>query len=787
MASLVQAAAVNSAASKESSKKDSNQTRPPSKANKSRHPSNGKVSPTTSPATKSPRRPVDKPAHGAAHKKSTRDQRMKEGLRAGRERGNNVSNNASTPTGLRSISPVRRRKPRFASLDDRPSLMERATQSRTSEMISKLVEKNRSHQISAGSPGGGLASPEQGGEEDGDLLNKSSRTGKGIKLLLRITDESNELTRKVERQKRMIERQREQMTDLNRKVDAARKQLRMLQKNEIGGRRTIPKREGYIVRLDALHMRLNDATTRDGDLRASINELRLQQQDNFALQHELRLERQNLKEQRDDILKRIAAAQEREQSYRLEAKEISERSSTVVKDLKEEWDALSIFVNAKTEKERERLWTERKKQELKAYEAEKERQEAATKSLMQLSPFSSVLLKHKPDERGGDDNKSSDKRGIGSVIGNNSGGGNGRRKNSLEAKILRQTLAGGFNMKLIHHDSLNDLALAGNLTVNEEKALKTNIQQSRWQIARGQVALRSLEGKADSLEQGFELIKEKSGIESPAEMVELFLQREEEIFRLFTHVNLLSEQIEELESSVEMEREEIERFKGKDGETSQGRSIVRQLDDRLQRLQRRTALHDEVGLQASKFIDRVKASVASIFVRIGCDTKLIEDFVYQKGIGVPAGTTVSSKHVPEAKPRSRRRFKSPESERAAAEAESISMKQYEITEKNLLQYIGVIEQRVSELLLLHNLVARQKQGENGGQGRQQMNQMNQQQSYHQLPTAQQAHLAIANYESLPSVNKGDEEEWSEDEMDPDSYPRPLSHQELLERIKTQQM
>ena len=59
----------------------------------------------------------------------------------------------------------------------------------------------------------------------------------------------------------------------------------------------------------------------------------------------------------------------------------------------------------------------------------------------------------------------------------------------------------------------------------------------------------SLEEKVNSFHEGFKLIMEKTGVTSPEEMVEKFLKQEDENFRLFSHLNFLSEQIEELEDS----------------------------------------------------------------------------------------------------------------------------------------------------------------------------------------------------------------------------------------------
>jgi len=564
------------------------------------------------------------------------------------------------------------RKAKFKALEKRTSLLERATQTKTATLISKIVEK-------------GILNDEQL-DATGDQQYHDHQ--QGLELLRDITEEGNHLIRKVERQKKIMENQDRLIREAKKKIEHARKELRESRKLERGLRKSTPLKEDYTTRLDSLHTKLNEARARSGTFRQKIDEIRLQNMDDKKLVEDLEEQKTRLERKRKEMIDSIAPARTREKQIRGEISRVKAESSNVVENMKEEWEALGVFVDVKNEKERERLWKERKHQEKSLRERELKKQEEARAKLINFSPFGNALkqkLKRTADQQ--------------SSVNEN--------KDSPALPI----------------------ALAGNMTIQEENKLKSSIQQTRWQIARGHVALKTMDGRAKSLEDGFSMIREKTGIETPAEMVETFLEREEEVFRLFTHVNILSEQIEEVESSVEAEREEKERYQSKDVESSHGRSIREQLDERLAELLEKASEHEESVLKVTDVIEKIKSLTASMFVRIGCDATLIG-----KVLDVhPSRPMCESVHASNA---------------------------LTITEKNLLQYIGIVEHRVSEVLMIHSILSKNKPFESWKEPK----------PSKPLP-------------NLPSIETTDEDEenLSDQESDEDSL-RPMSFEELMKQV-----
>jgi len=199
-----------------------------------------------------------------------------------------------------------------------------------------------------------------------------------------------------------------------------------------------------------------------------------------------------------------------------------------------------------------------------------------------------------------------------------------------------------------------------------EQANEESNQNAHWSdMKQGSQSILSNERIA-SFEESFQKIKDATGIKDMHELVEKFLQAEDKNFRLFNFVNSLNSEIERLEVMIADTKAEIEKYKGQGVSTdTQRKKVLRDLEDRLARTESKAEEYDNKYTQATKTIGQLKQGIQSIFTRLGP---------------------------------SRRGEGGAMDERASVEE---MLGNQGVTESNMMQYLGIIEQRTSEILQLY--------------------------------------------------------------------------------------
>jgi hypothetical protein len=140
-------------------------------------------------------------------------------------------------------------------------------------------------------------------------------------------------------------------------------------------------------------------------------------------------------------------------------------------------------------------------------------------------------------------------------------------------------------------------------------------------------------------------------------MVTKFLEAEERNFSLFNYVNDLNTEIDELESFIGENKNEIEKNKdqGSNADSRQKR-LARAGEERQQQIKAKADEYELKYNAATKAINQLKTSIHSIFSRLGCATTTpMEEILGNQGV----------------------------------------------TESNMMQYLGFIEQRTIEILQLY--------------------------------------------------------------------------------------
>lgn len=203
-----------------------------------------------------------------------------------------------------------------------------------------------------------------------------------------------------------------------------------------------------------------------------------------------------------------------------------------------------------------------------------------------------------------------------------------------------------------------DIGHRGNLSMTQESNLKRKVARGAWNIAKDKAQMHLSSEKVQSYEEAFQQIQKATGITDIDELVTKFVEAEDKNFSLFNFVNELNSEIERLEMLIADVKSQIETFKGQGMNTdNQRKKILHDLDGGLQRTEAKADEYEELYQAAMKTINQLKTGIHSIFTRIGCNTTSVEEMLGNQGV----------------------------------------------TESNMMQYLGIIEQRTSEILQTHAL------------------------------------------------------------------------------------
>jgi chromosome segregation ATPase len=159
--------------------------------------------------------------------------------------------------------------------------------------------------------------------------------------------------------------------------------------------------------------------------------------------------------------------------------------------------------------------------------------------------------------------------------------------------------------------------------------------------------------KIHSYEDALLRIQESTGIYDINEIVTRFLEAEEQNFSLFNYVNDINSEIERLEHSISEMRNQIEKYRGQGMSTdTQRKKTLRDLEEKLLRTDKKSDEYEARYQLAVRTITHLKNGIHSIFTRIGAQSSSVDEMLGNQGV----------------------------------------------TESNMMQYLGIIEQRTSEIL-----------------------------------------------------------------------------------------
>lgn len=203
--------------------------------------------------------------------------------------------------------------------------------------------------------------------------------------------------------------------------------------------------------------------------------------------------------------------------------------------------------------------------------------------------------------------------------------------------------------------------------IDEEQSLRKKVTKGAWGIATDKANIHLSMEKVQSYEEAFAKIQKATKITDIDELVHTFVHAEDQNFSLFNYVNDLANEIEKLEEQITSVKNEITKYRGAGEDNDAARKkLLGELETKLSKNNAKArAAEDKFG-QSSKTLHALKAGIGNIFQRLGCSTIAASELLGNAGV----------------------------------------------TESNMMQYLGIIEQRTNELL---NIYQSHQSDQNGGE------------------------------------------------------------------------
>ncbi|KAL4223927.1 hypothetical protein ACF0H5_017389 [Mactra antiquata] len=167
------------------------------------------------------------------------------------------------------------------------------------------------------------------------------------------------------------------------------------------------------------------------------------------------------------------------------------------------------------------------------------------------------------------------------------------------------------------------------------------------------------------LEAAFDKITEATGEKDINKIVNDFIKKEEQNFALYNYVNELNDTVESIQEEINGMQSEIDVFMEDDVKNeSSRRKMIKEMEVKAENFGKEVEEADKKNVKVCKVLDEIRGGVTKLFKDANCDSSTINDM-----LGSEEG----------------------------------------VTNKNILQYMGLIEQRTMELVRLQQYINMKKE------------------------------------------------------------------------------
>ncbi|DBA84656.1 TPA: outer dynein arm assembly [Trebouxia sp. C0004] len=183
--------------------------------------------------------------------------------------------------------------------------------------------------------------------------------------------------------------------------------------------------------------------------------------------------------------------------------------------------------------------------------------------------------------------------------------------------------------------------------------LKKKTSKEEWNLKHKDKASAASMERVQHFGESFAKIQEATGMKDIDAIVERFMEAEDANFSLFNYVNEVNAEVEKLEEQIAEIKEEIEKYRGENVTAdSERHRELSQLEERLSETQEQAAWYQHKHQAAVKRVDQLKDGISSMFEQAGCGTPAVRSLLGEEGV----------------------------------------------SEGNMMQYLGILEQRTNEIL-----------------------------------------------------------------------------------------
>lgn len=183
--------------------------------------------------------------------------------------------------------------------------------------------------------------------------------------------------------------------------------------------------------------------------------------------------------------------------------------------------------------------------------------------------------------------------------------------------------------------------------------------KTQWSIGYSKAMAQNVAAeKVQKYGEAFEKIQQATGIEDIDELVNTFINAEDQNYTLFNYVNEVNQEIEKLEDQINSVRGEIDKYRAQGSEQDKVKAgAVREVEERLAGAEGSAELYEKRYEAASSTVNMLKGAIWELFNKIGCNTPAVRQLVGEDGV----------------------------------------------QESNVMSFLSIIEQRTNELLQLYAL------------------------------------------------------------------------------------
>lgn len=273
----------------------------------------------------------------------------------------------------------------------------------------------------------------------------------------------------------------------------------------------------------------------------------------------------------------------------------------------------------------------------------------------------------------------------------------------------------------------------GGLSMEEESRLKSDLNKGAWSIAKDKAAVQVSIDKVQSYEEAFNKIHAATGISDIEELVSTFISNEDQNFSLFNYVSEQNNEIERLEEQIAGLKDERGKHMAESGDDMNlHKQLLKDLEERLHATEEAAEKYEMRFQEAQKTVNSLKVGIQSIFGKIECNQSAMSEML--------------------------------------ADAQ--------VTENNIMQYLGMIEQRTNEVL--HMFAQAQSKKAATTAGREEATKKEEAKQLVSIlghgPTTQHGTVSL-----IVDPPKLDDYSSEEDESEDEGEARPLSMKELKDR------